>query len=311
MDTQVISVQNHKAVTVVQLSTSFRDSFNYISGARAIRENLIEVTEVNKSGEVNFLKVVNLSKDYVFFMDGDILAGAKQNRVLNTSVLLSPNSNTKLPVSCVEQGRWSAKSEKFSDTSYSAPTSLRAKKAQDVKENLKYERMPTSDQGAVWSSVNEMQDLTCLRSSTSNLSDIFDAFEDDFETFTKKFTVDNEANGLAIFTNNKLLNIDIFNRTDIFNEYFPKILKGAAIETYKLSPKEIPTEAEAKYKALDFLDKFETLSFELSDGVGVGKEKRFETESLTGFELVHNDYTIHLTALNIQGNSGKKRKFYE
>lgn len=311
MDTQVVSVQNHKAVTIVQLSTSFKDSFFYISGPRAIRENLIEVTEVSGSGSVNLLKVVNLSKEYVFFMDGDILAGAKQNRVLNTSVLLPPNSLTKLPVSCVEQGRWDRISEKFSDTGYSAPTTLRAKKAQNVSDSLREEKRHTSNQGEVWESVIECHLMHSVKSQTSNLSDLYDVMGESFETFTKNFSINNEANGIAIFTNNKLLNIDIFNRTEIYSEYFPKILKGAAVEAYRLESKKIPTEAEVKFKTLDFLDKFETLSFTLSDGVGIGKEKRFETESLTGFELINNDDTIHLTALNIEGNSRKRRSSHD
>jgi hypothetical protein len=308
MDTQVLSIQNERSLTILQLATSFRDSFNYISGNKAINDNVIQVTEINESGSVNDLTVINLSNKFVFFMDGDILAGAKQNRVLNTSVLLSPNSKTRLPVSCVEQGRWRHTSSKFRSTDFSAPTAMRARKARDVKESLKEERGHYSDQGAVWESVTHFSMLHEIQSDTSNLSDIFDSKMNDFEELSKHFIPDPNANGLAVFVNNRLLNIDIFNRTDIYHEYFAKIIKGVAIEAIRLTPKAVPTEAEVKYKTVDFLDKFETLNFEMSKGVGIGNEKRFETTELTGFELVYKDETIHLTALNIKDDSEKKSR---
>ena len=50
--------------------------------------------------------------------DGEELAGAKQNRVLNTSILLKEASETKIPVSCMERGRWSYASKGFSKIDY-------------------------------------------------------------------------------------------------------------------------------------------------------------------------------------------------
>jgi hypothetical protein len=113
MEVQAVSFQKSKRMSIVQLLTARHNSFDYISGATAIKNELVRVNEVSEAGRVNDLFVFNLSDKYVFFMDGDILMGAKQNRVLNTSVLLAPNSKSTLPVSCVEQGRWSKISDSF------------------------------------------------------------------------------------------------------------------------------------------------------------------------------------------------------
>jgi len=75
---------------VVQLATADQDTLKYISSEAAIKADLLRVTEVSESGSVNELLVLNGSDAFVFLMDGDILLGAKQNRVLNTSVFSRP-----------------------------------------------------------------------------------------------------------------------------------------------------------------------------------------------------------------------------
>ena len=300
MLTKVTSFQHYKSLGIVQFAIPDQDSFEYISGPRAIKENLIEVKEVDASGSVNNLTVFNLSGKFVFFMDGDILSGAKQNRVLNTSVLLAPNTKSNIPVSCVEQGRWSKVSDKFNSSEFISPTKLRAEKSQKVSRNLNDEMGHVSDQGEVWGNVSSYSVCYQIKSPTSSLSDVYNEKKDQFEDFVTNFRIDNEANGISIFVNKTLLNLEIFNRKDIFAEYFPKLLRGTAMEAFRIKvQKEKITEAEAKYKMSTFLDKIEEIPMDIHQGVGVGNEKRFETKELTGFELEYNKNLIHLTALNL------------
>src|SRR5688572_21551670 len=66
----------------------------------------ITIEEVSEAGAVPTLRLVSSADRPVLLLDGEELIGAKQNRVLNTTVLVGAHSRLTIPVSCVEQGRW-------------------------------------------------------------------------------------------------------------------------------------------------------------------------------------------------------------
>ncbi|MCX8010577.1 MAG: hypothetical protein N3A61_05445 [Ignavibacteria bacterium] len=308
---KILSFQKERSLAIVELASAEQNTFNYISGPSAIKRNLIQVKEIDEGGRVNDILVENLSTEFVFFTDGDVLVGAKQNRVLNTSVLLAPNSKTKIPVSCVEQGRWSYRSKVFRETDYTIPTSMRASKAEDVRRNLLSDSAPYADQYKVWSQTILFAKSYDAESSTSDLGAVYEKEASNFDKFVNSFKCSERANGLAIFLKHSLLSIDLFNRTDIYAEYFPRILKGAAMDAFALKDDSSPLkQAEAEYKTLAFLDKFDEINFETYPAVGVGTEKRFETNELTGFELIYEKHMIHLSALNYEkANKDFSRRF--
>src|SRR5262245_18089586 len=78
----------------------------------AIKTGDFRITEVSASGTVPQLRAVNETATPVFLLDGEQLIGAKQNRVLNLSVMLAAKSETEIPVACVEAGRWRAEDRK-------------------------------------------------------------------------------------------------------------------------------------------------------------------------------------------------------
>ena len=91
----------------------------------AIECSLLTVTEVSEGGHVPELKVINRGDKPVLLIDGEELVGAKQNRVLNTTILLKEKSETVIPVSCTEHGRWSYKSGHFEESAYMMSANLR------------------------------------------------------------------------------------------------------------------------------------------------------------------------------------------
>ena len=107
-------------------------SYTLLSTAIEAGEAVVE--EVNESGSVPNLAVTNKCERPLLIPEGEILIGAKQNRVINVTVLVAAGVKFVLPVSCVEAGRWRYQSRHF-ESKFCAPPSLRNKKLRAVHRN--------------------------------------------------------------------------------------------------------------------------------------------------------------------------------
>jgi hypothetical protein len=137
----------------------------------ALGEGTLRVEELDEEGSVPELRVVNRGTRPVLVLEGDELVGAKQNRAVNSSVLVASESELIIPVSCVERGRWSRRPRAFSSGAGSPHPSLRRIKARSVHDSLRRNRGHASDQGAVWEEVDRVAALHDAPSPTSALQD--------------------------------------------------------------------------------------------------------------------------------------------
>ena len=122
-------------------------SFSYLTLDEALRSDRFTVTEVDEGGEVPTLKVANKSDSMVFLMAGEELIGAKQNRVLNISLMVGADSEVAVPVSCVEAGRWGYRSRKFSSAGTSSHSLLRKMMSAQVAGSYRKRGTPSSARG--------------------------------------------------------------------------------------------------------------------------------------------------------------------
>lgn len=110
--------QTYKNIAIVPLIAPADGTFQYYTLGEALAAGDLVITEISANGSVPELLVVNRGNKPVLLIDGEELAGAKQNRVLNTSTLLKEAPETKIPVSCRERARWSYASKGFSKIDY-------------------------------------------------------------------------------------------------------------------------------------------------------------------------------------------------
>jgi hypothetical protein len=128
------------------------------------------VEEVSEAGSVPTLTVDNRSDTLVLFLEGEELRGAKQNRILNTSVLVAAKKKTTIPVSCVERGRWDYKTRQFGSSGTRSSTNILYALKSSVAKSLKEQRGHRSDQGEVWAEVDRVQSALGTDSPTRALS---------------------------------------------------------------------------------------------------------------------------------------------
>jgi len=115
----------------------------------AMAEGTVSVEEISEAGSVPNLLVENKGSTRVLFLEGEELIGAKQNRILNTTVLVAAGSKTRIPVSCVERGRWGYRSPKFGSGGTHSPSRLRRILKGSVTAALSAGRGHTSDQTGI------------------------------------------------------------------------------------------------------------------------------------------------------------------
>jgi len=307
-DTSIIDVQRQGAITIAQLCHEPSNSLEYISIHNAFRTNSVKVEEVSESGNVNELFLTNLSNKYLFIMDGDILKGAKQNRVVNTSILVGPNKKMFIPVSCVEQGRWNYRSDKFRPSDEVAHGKIRREKSMNIYFNEgsgkeKYQ----ANQSQVWGNVEESMGQLGVFSSTASHSDTFREKQKDFTKLISKITLNKNANGLAYFVNGTLSGIEIFNRNDVYADYFEKLKYAIAMDAEIKLLTRVESESISDDKVIEdilyCIDDFNNQldKIDSCEGAGLGVESRLVTDKEVYYDLTYQKQTVHQSILIFDG----------
>src|SRR5262249_10015153 len=143
----------YESLAVFPLFSQSPTPVQYLLSDEAIAHEAVKVEEVGEAGSVPPLLVEHQAGLVVLFPQCQELQGAKQNRVLNASILVTPRSKLVLPVSCVEEGRWRYKTRHFTSSGSHSSTKLRHVLKKTVSRSARGGEGHASDQGAVWKEV--------------------------------------------------------------------------------------------------------------------------------------------------------------
>ena len=139
----------------------------YLSFAQGLRSGVV-VAELERKASVGDLLVHNPTDTPVLLYEGEQVLGAQQDRTFDVSVLVAPRSKLRVPVSCVEAGRWdrARHGESFVPAPQVAYPALRRAKSGHVRRAAAVGLEARADQGAVWADVAARGTVLGIKSET-------------------------------------------------------------------------------------------------------------------------------------------------
>jgi hypothetical protein len=270
-------------------------SENFLTLSEALAQKKLVI---NETGNVNQLTMQNFGDRPVFIQGGDIIKGGRQDRALQSDLILPPKSKlTEVSVFCVEQGRWSQRGTE-SDKAFGSSLEALPSPA------LKMSAMVTKNQSAVWSGVQELQGAvagtlgtsaaapaspTSLQLTLENKK-MRDAAQQYVNKLDKIVDGKDDVVGYAVAINGKVTSADVYGSPALFKKMWHKQLSAAATEAFvkQGEGKASPTDASAQVAKLKTRD---------SDS-----KSHIEKAGLANVEVEESSKSVLLKTTDAKGN---------
>lgn len=293
--------QRFENLEITPLLAPVPGTADYLTLTEAQALGLAVVTEVSESGSVPTLLLENNADKAVFLLDGEELVGAKQNRILNLSLLVPPRTKLEIPVSCVEQGRWSHRSREFAATERAHFSRGRARKAARVSENLREGGYRDSNQGEVWDDIAFKMSNMDVDSHTGAIADAYEHFSGSVDEYVNAFQAAETQVGACFIINGKIRGLELFDVSDICGKLMPKLIRSYALDAIE----ERHAEAASSVRGVqDFLQAVAVAPADSFEALGEGEDLRIRSNTIAGGALAARERVIHLCAFSQESEAG-------
>lgn len=268
----------------------------YLTLDDAIARAWTEVTEISDQGSVPQLTVVNRAPEPVFILDGEELLGAKQNRVVNLSILVPAQATLGIPVSCVEAGRWRARSRAFHAAPRTQYAAGRAKRMAQVSMSMLKSGDRHADQADVWADIAAKSERMGVASPTSAMEEIFSVHEQFTERCVEALPPDVGQCGALFLIDGRVVGLDLFDSAVTLRRLLPKLVRGAAVDALeRRERRHVALPLQSKI-AENFLEAVRTLPVHECPALGLGCDLRLTAATISGAALAHDGALVHLAA---------------
>jgi hypothetical protein len=152
--------------------------------------------------------------------------------ILNTAILIAAGSSLDVPVSCTERGRWSYESNEFSSSGSLAHAELRKHKSAAVAFSLQCNAGHASDQGAVWSEIEQLH-LAAKSDDSSKTRAMKDAYEGsqrELDEFTRDLPCHEGQCGLLAVIGDRVEGMDVLSSPEAYAKLHRRLVESHAMD---------------------------------------------------------------------------------
>jgi len=259
---------------------------DYKTLGESLSRGYIEILE-EKSPDVRHVLVRNNSRHHVFLMAGEALGGGKQNRLISEDVLLRPHGRVvRVPVYCIEKGRWSPGRDKFSSGAFMAPTPMRKLAREKV------------SQRALWDAVSGVLEESGTRSENEDLGAVYKNEEvaAKIAHYRREIGIPfRETVGCVVVVNGRIVGSDIFGSPELLRKLWPKLLDSYAVDAITRHGRSRrwpapPPEGEVRR----FLDRVFRASFRERSARDIGRIVEIAGGGIEGEGLIFRRDVVHV-----------------
>ena len=282
-------------LSVIPLVRPDTFELDYLTLEEANREGSASITETSMEGTVPELVFRNDADKAVLLMDGEELNGAKQNRIVNLTILAPARSKISIPVSCVEAGRWHHESTEFAVADRAMFSRARARKSEDISASLMRNGQRNSRQGEVWEDIALKAAQMRCESPTAAMASMFESHRGSLEAYVVALQPVEGQVGAIFLIDGEVAGIELFDHTATLQRLMPKLVRSYALDALDTSHHAGRAQKNTT-TAQDRLKQLSVARVQSFPAVGEGNDLRLTDEHFAGGALQARGRLVHLCA---------------
>ncbi len=210
----------------------------------------------NDSADVNHLMVLNRGEKPLYLMPGELIYGGQQDRCVGQeSIIVADGKPVKIEVFCVEHGRWSYRGQSEAQAEIgqlaagqNLDEGAKKKLAEATQKGqfvLKSGNLGNAGrvaiqegkgQGEVWNQVGIANSSSNVQAMTGNFNanytsaDVTRQIDGYVKDIEQPVARRSQVVGAVAAVGGKVVSVDVFGSTPLFQKVWPKLLKGLAFD---------------------------------------------------------------------------------